>query len=33
MTKRSVTHVTFTIERVYDATPAQVFKAVAKLAG
>ena len=27
MTKRSVTHATFTIERVYDATPAQVFKA------
>jgi uncharacterized protein YndB with AHSA1/START domain len=27
MTKRSVTHATFTIERVYDASPAQVFKA------
>jgi uncharacterized protein YndB with AHSA1/START domain len=27
MTKRSVTHATFIIERVYDATPAQVFKA------
>lgn len=27
MTKRSVTHATFTIERVYDATPALVFKA------
>ena len=27
MTERSVTHATFTIERVYDATPARVFKA------
>lgn len=27
MSKRSVAHATFTIERVYDATPAQVFKA------
>jgi uncharacterized protein YndB with AHSA1/START domain len=29
MTKRSVTHATFTIERAYDATPARVFKAFA----
>lgn len=29
MTKRSVTHATFTIERTYDATPAQVFHAFA----
>ena len=27
MTERSVTHATFVIERVYDATPARVFKA------
>ena len=27
MTARSATHGTFTIERVYDATPARVFKA------
>jgi uncharacterized protein YndB with AHSA1/START domain len=27
MTKRSVTHATFAIERVYDASPAQVFAA------
>lgn len=27
MTERSVTHATFTIERVYDATPARVFRA------
>lgn len=27
MTKRSVTHATFTIERVYDAAPARVFAA------
>ncbi|OLD65117.1 MAG: polyketide cyclase [Acidobacteria bacterium 13_1_40CM_2_68_5] len=27
MTRRSVTHGTFTIERTYDATPARVFKA------
>lgn len=27
MTDRSVTHATFTIERVYDAAPARVFKA------
>jgi uncharacterized protein YndB with AHSA1/START domain len=29
MTKRSVTHATFTIERAYDATPARVFQAFA----
>jgi uncharacterized protein YndB with AHSA1/START domain len=29
MTERSVTHATFTIERVYDASPARVFKAFA----
>lgn len=29
MTERSVTHATFTIERVYDAAPARVFKAFA----
>ena len=29
MTKRSVTHATFVIERVYDATPARVFNAFA----
>ncbi len=27
MTERSVTHATFVIERVYEATPARVFKA------
>jgi uncharacterized protein YndB with AHSA1/START domain len=27
MTKRDVTHTTFTIERTYDATPARVFEA------
>ncbi|HWA47742.1 MAG TPA: SRPBCC family protein [Dongiaceae bacterium] len=27
MTQRSVTHATFTLERVYDATPARVFRA------
>ncbi|HWA46211.1 MAG TPA: SRPBCC family protein [Hypericibacter adhaerens] len=27
MTQRSVTHATFTIERLYDASPAQVFAA------
>ncbi|HET6618688.1 MAG TPA: SRPBCC family protein [Dongiaceae bacterium] len=27
MAERSATHATFTIERVYDATPARVFKA------
>lgn len=27
MTERSVTHATFTLERVYDAKPARVFKA------
>jgi uncharacterized protein YndB with AHSA1/START domain len=30
MTKRSVTHATFTIERVYDASPARVFRAFAE---
>jgi uncharacterized protein YndB with AHSA1/START domain len=29
MTKRSVSHATFVIERVYDASPAQVFRAFA----
>ncbi len=29
MSKRSATHATFTIERVYDATPARVFAAYA----
>ncbi len=29
MTDRSVTHATFTIERIYDATPARVFNAFA----
>lgn len=29
MTQRSVTHATFVIERVYDASPARVFKAFA----
>jgi uncharacterized protein YndB with AHSA1/START domain len=29
MTERSVTHVTFTLERSYDAPPAKVFKAFA----
>ena len=29
MTERSVQHATFTIERVYDAAPARVFKAFA----
>ncbi len=29
MTQRSVTHAAFAIERVYDATPARVFKAFA----
>lgn len=29
MTKRSVTHATFTLERTYDAAPARVFKAFA----
>ena len=29
MTKRSVTHATFTVERVYDAAPARVFNAFA----
>ena len=29
MTKRSVTHATFTIERTYDASPARVFAAFA----
>jgi len=29
MTKRSVTHATFTIERTYDASPAKVFNAFA----
>jgi uncharacterized protein YndB with AHSA1/START domain len=29
MTKRSVVHATFVIERTYDATPARVFKAFA----
>ncbi len=29
MVERSVTHATFCIERVYDATPARVFKAFA----
>lgn len=29
MTERSVTHASFTIERVYDASPARVFKAFA----
>lgn len=28
MTNRSVTHATFTIERVYDAPPARVFRAL-----
>ena len=32
MIKRSVTHATFTIERVYDATPARVFDAHADVA-
>ena len=29
MTKRSVVHATFTLERIYDATPARVFGAFA----
>jgi uncharacterized protein YndB with AHSA1/START domain len=29
MTERSVTHATFTLERIYDAPPAKVFKAFA----
>lgn len=32
MTKRSVTHATFTIERRYDASPARVFAAFAEQA-
>ena len=32
MTKRSVTHATFTIERTYDVPPARVFKAHADAA-
>ena len=31
MTKRSVRHATFVIERVYDAPPARVFAAWASL--
>jgi uncharacterized protein YndB with AHSA1/START domain len=30
MTQRSVTHATFTIERVYDASPARVFAAFSR---